>query len=106
MATNDELYKNEVQPIVEQVINGYNGTIFAYGQTSSGKTYTMVGNKQNPGKFIHATLFMQFIKSSKFEEKIVTLIALNHVKRLQGSFVRLPTKFLMRFGVPKTEIIF
>lgn len=38
-----------MQPIVEQVINGYHGTIFAYGQTSSGKTYTMVGTKQNPG---------------------------------------------------------
>lgn len=51
-ATNDELYSNEVQPIVEQVINGYNCTIFAYGQTSSGKTYTMLGTKQNPGMYI------------------------------------------------------
>mmetsp|Transcript_45158 Transcript_45158/g.72346 ORF Transcript_45158/g.72346 Transcript_45158/m.72346 type:complete len:713 (-) Transcript_45158:2281-4419(-) len=30
-------------PLVKNVFEGYNGTIFAYGQTSSGKTYTMQG---------------------------------------------------------------
>lgn len=38
-----------MKPIVEQVIKGYHGTVFAYGQTSSGKTYTMFGTKPNPG---------------------------------------------------------
>ena len=37
------------QPIVKKVVNGYNGTIFLYGQTTSGKTYTMLGNKNDPG---------------------------------------------------------
>lgn len=32
-----------VEPIVRKVGDGYNGTIFAYGQTASGKTYTMEG---------------------------------------------------------------
>ena len=31
-------------PIIESVIQGYNGTIFAYGQTGTGKTFTMEGN--------------------------------------------------------------
>lgn len=30
-------------PILESVLEGYNGTIFAYGQTGTGKTYTMEG---------------------------------------------------------------
>ena len=30
------------------VLMGYNGTIFAYGQTSSGKTHTMEGIMENP----------------------------------------------------------
>ena len=30
-------------PIIESVIKGYNGTIFAYGQTGTGKTFTMEG---------------------------------------------------------------
>ena len=33
----------EVQPAVQDLLAGYNATIFAYGQTSSGKTYTMQG---------------------------------------------------------------
>ena len=32
------------QPITNAVLQGYNGTIFAYGQTSSGKTFTMTGD--------------------------------------------------------------
>jgi len=35
--------------IVQNVMEGYNGTIFAYGQTNSGKTYTMMGTDDNPG---------------------------------------------------------
>ena len=30
-------------PVVVDVLSGFNGTIFAYGQTSSGKTHTMEG---------------------------------------------------------------
>lgn len=38
-----KVYTVAVEPIVESVLDGYNGTIFAYGQTSSGKTHTMLG---------------------------------------------------------------
>ncbi len=37
------VYACAAKPIVKDVLNGYNGTIFAYGQTSSGKTHTMEG---------------------------------------------------------------
>jgi len=37
------VYTETSYPIVESVIEGYNGTIFAYGQTGTGKTYTMEG---------------------------------------------------------------
>lgn len=30
-----------IKPIVEEVLEGFNCTIFAYGQTGTGKTYTM-----------------------------------------------------------------
>lgn len=39
----DMIYDYTAKPIVEDVLKGYNGTIFAYGQTSSGKTFTMEG---------------------------------------------------------------
>jgi len=42
-ATNAEVYITMAKPVVNAVLNGINGTIFAYGQTSSGKTYSMQG---------------------------------------------------------------
>jgi len=42
--TTREVYSDVAQGIVESVVNGLNGTIFAYGQTSSGKTFTMQGS--------------------------------------------------------------
>ncbi|KAL5471016.1 hypothetical protein EMCRGX_G029088 [Ephydatia muelleri] len=43
-----DLYDETFRPLVEAVLQGYNGTIFAYGQTGTGKTYTMEGNRANP----------------------------------------------------------
>ena len=37
------------QPIVKKCLDGYNGTIIAYGQTASGKTHTMVGSAVEKG---------------------------------------------------------
>ena len=40
---NKQVYDSVAKGIVNSVVDGLNGTIFAYGQTSSGKTYTMQG---------------------------------------------------------------
>ncbi|KAL2229434.1 UNVERIFIED_CONTAM: Kinesin-like protein KIN-5A [Sesamum indicum] len=47
-----ELYDNVVAPVVNEVLEGYSWTIFAYGQTGTGKTYTMEGEgrKEKNGK--------------------------------------------------------
>ncbi|KAG5347931.1 CENPE protein, partial [Acromyrmex charruanus] len=47
-ANNNNVF-NVVRPIVDAAVNGFNGTVFAYGQTSSGKTYTMMGTSEEPG---------------------------------------------------------
>lgn len=41
-----DLYEQSVCPIVFEVLEGYNCTIFAYGQTGTGKTYTMEGGSR------------------------------------------------------------
>lgn len=38
-----DVYKAVVGPLIPQVMQGYNCTVFAYGQTGTGKTYTMEG---------------------------------------------------------------
>lgn len=42
-ASQEKVYNEAAKSIVTDVLAGYNGTIFAYGQTSSGKTHTMEG---------------------------------------------------------------
>ncbi|XP_058049106.1 centromere-associated protein E [Ahaetulla prasina] len=44
-----EVYQGVTAPIIKSAVQGYNGTIFAYGQTASGKTHTILGTKDNPG---------------------------------------------------------
>lgn len=43
-SSQQQVYTQAAKPIIEDVIHGFNGTIFAYGQTASGKTHTMTGH--------------------------------------------------------------
>lgn len=38
-----DLFDFSIRPTVDDILNGYNGTVFAYGQTGAGKSYTMMG---------------------------------------------------------------
>ncbi|CAA7408095.1 unnamed protein product [Spirodela intermedia] len=47
--TTREVYEARTKEIVASVVRGFNGTVFAYGQTNSGKTHTMRGSITEPG---------------------------------------------------------
>ncbi|XP_044478345.1 kinesin-like protein KIN-7O isoform X2 [Mangifera indica] len=44
-----DVYQARTKDIVAAAVHGFNGTVFAYGQTNSGKTYTMRGSLNEPG---------------------------------------------------------
>ncbi|OAY65182.1 Kinesin-related protein 4, partial [Ananas comosus] len=44
-----DVYAARTKGIVASAVRGFNGTVFAYGQTNSGKTYTMRGSAAEPG---------------------------------------------------------
>ncbi|KAF7810847.1 kinesin-like protein KIN-7D, mitochondrial [Senna tora] len=48
-STSDEVYEVAAKPVVKAAMEGVNGTVFAYGVTSSGKTHTMHGDQNAPG---------------------------------------------------------
>ncbi|KAH1040434.1 hypothetical protein J1N35_042177 [Gossypium stocksii] len=48
-ATSQEVYEIAAKPVVQAAMEGVNGTVFAYGVTSSGKTHTMHGDQNAPG---------------------------------------------------------
>lgn len=48
--TNVEVFESCTKPIVASVMNGFNCSVFVYGATGAGKTFTMLGNEDNPGE--------------------------------------------------------
>ncbi|XP_065636086.1 kinesin-like protein KIN-10B isoform X2 [Quercus suber] len=44
-----QIFYREVSPLIPGIFRGYNATVFAYGATGSGKTYTMQGTDEDPG---------------------------------------------------------
>ncbi|KAF7287493.1 kinesin-like protein KIF3A [Rhynchophorus ferrugineus] len=89
-----DVYRIVAAPLVEQVFDGYNATIFAYGQTGTGKTYTMTGNYEVPelrgiipNTFTH--IFTQIANSSEDRSFIVKVMYLEiyneEVRDLLGS---------------------
>lgn len=95
-----DLYDETFRPLVESVLNGFNGTIFAYGQTGTGKTYTMEGVRSDenqrgviPNSFEHIfthiarTQNQQFLVRASYleiyQEEIRDLLAKDQNKRLE-----------------------
>ncbi|KRG01303.1 uncharacterized protein Dmoj_GI24560, isoform B [Drosophila mojavensis] len=48
-ATQEQVYSDLGNDVVDCAYEGYNACVFAYGQTGSGKTFTMMGTPSNPG---------------------------------------------------------
>eukprot|EP00187_Rhodella_violacea_P001094 CAMPEP_0174886202 /NCGR_PEP_ID=MMETSP0167-20121228/1460_1 /TAXON_ID=38298 /ORGANISM="Rhodella maculata, Strain CCMP736" /LENGTH=976 /DNA_ID=CAMNT_0016122105 /DNA_START=26 /DNA_END=2956 /DNA_ORIENTATION=- len=70
---NMDIFESVAKRVVRAAVDGFNGVIFAYGQTSSGKTHTMIGTESEPG---------------------VTPLSINHVFALIGK--KTERDFLMR----------
>lgn len=46
---NKAIYEVAARPLIRQAMQGFDAVVFAYGQTASGKTYTLTGTHSNPG---------------------------------------------------------
>ncbi|KAJ8535599.1 hypothetical protein K7X08_023319 [Anisodus acutangulus] len=89
-----EIYKERTKKIVSTAVQGFNGTVFAYGQTSSGKTHTMRGSATEPGvipmavqdlfNFIEEEMNREFLLRMSYmeiyNEEINDLLAPEHRK--------------------------
>uniref|UniRef100_A0A674PJ80 Kinesin-like protein KIF19 n=1 Tax=Takifugu rubripes TaxID=31033 RepID=A0A674PJ80_TAKRU len=52
LASQAEVYRATTKGLIEGLISGYNATVFAYGPTGCGKTYTMLGTDKEPGIYV------------------------------------------------------
>ncbi|CAF0918185.1 unnamed protein product [Rotaria sp. Silwood1] len=95
-----DVYDQTARPLVDSVLEGFNGTIFAYGQTGTGKTFTMEGVRSQvelrgiiPSSFAHIfdsishTTSRQFLVRASYleiyNESIRDLLSRDQNKRLQ-----------------------
>ncbi|KAK7411268.1 hypothetical protein VNO78_02701 [Psophocarpus tetragonolobus] len=53
-ASQHDVYSITTSELVEAVLQGRNGSVFCYGATGAGKTYTMLGKVQSPGVMVLA----------------------------------------------------
>merc|ERR1711973_251546 len=99
-STQEELYEENFRSLVDNVLNGFNGTIFAYGQTGTGKTFTMEGVRSDeslkgviPRSFDHIFKHISRTKDEQYlirasyleiyQEEIRDLLSKDQTKRLQ-----------------------
>jgi kinesin family protein 5 len=70
-SSQEEIYKIVALTAVESVCHGYNATIFAYGSSGSGKTFTMFGNENQKGIIPNAcqTIF-KYINNNMIENNV------------------------------------
>ncbi|KAK9396809.1 kinesin-like KIF18B [Crotalus adamanteus] len=73
MATQAEVFENTTKEILNGVLSGHNCSVFAYGATGAGKTYTMLGLEKEPG-IMYLTMKELYKKIEvKKEEKLCEL---------------------------------
>ena len=68
----EDIFTCTTKFLIGGVTNGFNATVFAYGATGAGKTYTMLGNEENPG-IMSLTLNELFDKIKSYPEREYTV---------------------------------
>lgn len=55
-SSNLKVYERAIKNFIPSLLDGFNCTVFAYGATGSGKTYTMLGSGGDPGVIYFAVM--------------------------------------------------
>ncbi|CAF4448238.1 unnamed protein product [Rotaria magnacalcarata] len=78
-ADQQEVYSSTAKMLLGSVLEGYNATVFAYGATGAGKTYTMLGTENNPG-VMYRTLHDLFVEIKKFTGKREYQVSMSYLE--------------------------
>ncbi|XP_046827223.1 kinesin-like protein KIF19 isoform X2 [Vespa crabro] len=78
-ATQEIVYEGTTKNLVQDVLNGYNATVFAYGATGAGKTHTMVGTSSDPGIMVRA-LNDIFLTTQKLMNNVEFTVTMSYVE--------------------------
>ncbi|CAD8173626.1 unnamed protein product [Paramecium octaurelia] len=79
-ATQNQVYNDIARGVVGSVIKGFNGTIFCYGQTGTGKTYTMMGRLDSDEKGITPRTFEQIFNEIQADTNNIYTVQLGYLQ--------------------------
>ena len=85
VSSNRDVFEHTTKTIVEGVLGGYNCTVFAYGATGAGKTFTMLGDQSNPG-VMFLTMMELYSRINACKDEKISDVAVSYLE--VTSFVR------------------
>ncbi|KAF9356232.1 kinesin-like protein Klp5 [Mortierella sp. AD094] len=74
-----EVFENTTRHLIDGVLSGYNGTLFAYGATGCGKTHTISGTPQKPG-IIFLTMQELYERIKEQEDEKTIEVSLSYLE--------------------------
>ena len=79
---------HSVLPLVQSAVRGYNATVFAYGNTGSGKTHTMMGSPAMPGITPRAVrdIFSMIQTTAARNSDTIFLVRMSYVELYNNTF--------------------
>lgn len=92
----DEVFDKTTRFLIDGVLQGFNATVFAYGATGAGKTYTMVGELNSPGMML-----MTFIEL--FEK--ISKLSIDRVYKAKLSYLEIYNEMIRDLLNPTDAII-
>lgn len=78
-ASNKDVFEMTTKDMLSSLMEGYNCSVFVYGATGAGKTFTMIGNKEHPG-ITYLTMEHLFYTINSFEKDRDFDIAVSYIE--------------------------
>lgn len=78
-SSNRDVFEHTTKKIVEGVLGGYNCTVFAYGATGAGKTFTMLGDQSNPG-VMFLTMMELYSRINACKDEKISDVAVSYLE--------------------------
>ncbi|CAK7274500.1 Kinesin-like protein kip2 [Sporothrix epigloea] len=102
---NSKVYDHSAKRLVRRVMEGYHGTVFAYGMTGTGKTFSMQGTASSPGVIpLAITDIFSYIRETPSREFLLRVSYLEIYNERIHDLLSMPTGGGVGGNVPQEEI--
>ena len=103
---NHKVYDASAKRLVRRVMEGYHGTVFAYGMTGTGKTFSMQGTATSPGVIpLAITDIFSFIRETPHREFLLRVSYLEIYNERIHDLLKTPVEAGIGPGSPQPEEI-